>query len=203
MGQIALPLTLRAESDPSSIVVGTANAAVVDALQDPSGWPFGTAIMTGAARSGKSLLGTWFAKAGHGTFVDDADRLDEMEVFHTWNRAQEAGAPLLLVVSATPWTINLPDLRSRLGAAMSLEITEPDEAMLGALAMSHAARRGLALGEDALTYLLPRAERSFAAIERLVAEIDRISLERKSPPSLVVWRAALEAVQGPDQARLF
>jgi hypothetical protein len=45
-------------------------------------------------------------------------------------------------------------------------------------------------------------ERSYAAIEKIVAEIDRLSLERQVPATLSVWRDALEAVQGPDQGRL-
>ena len=59
-----------------------------------------------------------------------------------------------------------------------------------------------ALDEAALTYLVPRLERSFAAIEAVVAAIDRLSLERKVPPTLSVWRDALEAVQGAEQPRL-
>ena len=67
---------------------------------------------------------------------------------------------------------------------------------------AHAAQRGLALGEGALTYLVPRATRSFAAIERLVATIDRLSLERKAPAILSIWRDALKAIDGPRQGRL-
>jgi hypothetical protein len=36
----------------------------------------------------------------------------------------------------------------------------------------------------------------------LVEAIDRLSLERKAPPTLAIWRAALEAVQGPEEPRL-
>ena len=44
--------------------------------------------------------------------------------------------------------------------------------------------------------------RSFAGIERLVATIDRLSMERKAPATLSIWRDALEAVQGAEQPRL-
>ena len=44
MGQIALPLTVRRASDPARIVVGNANRSAIDALSDPSGWPFRTAL---------------------------------------------------------------------------------------------------------------------------------------------------------------
>jgi len=96
----------------------------------------------------------------------------------------------------------LPDLRSRLGAALHLAIGVPDDDMVAALIEAHADARGLALGEGALTYLVPRLERSFAGIEAVVAAIDRLTLERKVPPTLSVWRDALDAVQGAEQPRL-
>ena len=51
-------------------MIGNANQAVVEALRDPSGWPFRTAILRGAAGSGKTLLGRWFAAAGLGETID-------------------------------------------------------------------------------------------------------------------------------------
>ena len=45
-------------------------------------------------------------------------------------------------------------------------------------------------------------ERSYAAIEKIVSEIDRLSLERKAPATMSIWRDALDAVQGPEQGRL-
>lgn len=202
MTQIVLPLEFQSDSDPGRIVVGNANIAVVEALRDPTNWPFRTAILGGPARSGKSLLGKWFAAQGTGETIDDAHLQDETELFHRWNRAQEDGTPLLLIKGEGSWDIELPDLRSRLGAALPLEIGAPDDEMIAELIESHAAQRGLALGEGALTYLVPRTSRSFADIERLVAIIDRLSLERKVPATLSVWRDALDALQGPEQGRL-
>ncbi|WP_435417104.1 ATPase [Parerythrobacter aurantius] len=200
--QIALPLSQALPPDPLRIVVGNANARIIEILAEPSAWPFGTAILMGPPRSGKSLLARWFAGKGLGTVVEGADRHDETELFHRWNRAQESGEKLLLVADGEGWDIALPDLRSRLGAAQHLAIGTPDDAMVADLMVSHAARLGLVLGEDALTYLVPRTTRSFAGIEKLVATIDRLSLERKLPPTLGIWRDALEAVHGPEQARL-
>ena len=202
MSQIVLPLSLGHGDDPVRIVTGNANAAAAEALAEPAAWPFRTAILAGPRRSGRSLLGRWFAESGRGAFLDDADRMDETVMFHRWNRAQEEGEALLLAVPDSGWEIALPDLQSRLGAALTLEIGTPDDEMLAALIEAHAEQRGLALGEGALTYLVPRATRSFAAVEKLVAEIDRLSLERKVPATLAIWRAALDAVEGPEQARL-
>ena len=200
--QIALPLVPAGARDPDSIAIGSSNQAVADALSAPENWPYRTAILRGPPRSGKSLLARWFANRHAGGVIDGVESLDETDIFHSWNRAQEDGFPLLIVVDGESWTITLPDLRSRMGAALQLEIGPPDDTLAADLMLNHAAQRGLALGEGAPAYLVPRMERSYAAIEKIVSEIDRLSLERQVPATLSVWRDALEAVQGPEQARL-
>lgn len=206
MTQIALPLW---GAGASRIVVGNANAGVVEAFENTAAWPFRTAILFGPPRSGKSLLARWFVESGAnngvgGDALDDALALDETELFHRWNRAQEQGTPLLLVGPAEEanWQVRLPDLASRLGAALRLTIGTPDDAMLSDLIAAHAEQRGLILGEGAAPYLVPRMERSHIAAERLVAAIDRLSLERKHAATLALWRDALEEVGGQGQARL-
>jgi hypothetical protein len=200
-----LPLPLAAGASPERIVVGTANAHVLDAFAQPEAWPYRTAVLSGPPRSGKSLLARWFAQTGKGEVVDDADTVDETELFHRWNRAQESGTPLLIVSNAgeAGWRVALPDLASRLGGSLHLTVGEPDETMLADLLALHAELRGFSLGEDAAAYLVPRAERSHVGVERLVAAIDRISLERKAAPTLAVWREALEEVHGSRQPKLF
>ena len=204
MRQIALPLSDAARQGPSRIVVGNANEAVLDAFDDTMAWPFRTAVLTGPPRSGKSLLARWFAESGRGEAIDDAEAMDEAELFHRWNRAQETGAALLLVSNAgqAGWTIRLPDLASRIGAALHLEIGEPDDAMLAELIGLHAEMRGFVLDLSATTYLVPRCERSHMGVETLVAAIDRLSLERKQAPGLAIWREALEEISGQSQPRL-
>jgi hypothetical protein len=200
MRQIALPLTSAGSGAPR-IVVGSANAAVVDALSDASAWPFRTAVLAGPPRSGKSLLARWFAESGGGDVADDAEDLTEAELFHRWNRAQEQARPLLVVTNrpAGQWRIVLPDLASRLGAALHLEIGAPDDAMMAELIALHAEMRGLALDPAAAAYLVPRGERSHLGAERVVEAIDRLSLERKTAPTLSIWREALnEANHGAE-----
>ena len=122
MSQIALPFSQPSAREPASIVVGSANRAIADAMAAANDWPFRTAVLAGPARSGKSLLARWFASHTGGGAIDDADTRDETEIFHAWNRAQEDGYPLLLTVGTQGWEIELPDLRSRMGAALQLEI---------------------------------------------------------------------------------
>lgn len=204
MSQIALPLGPAAPSGASRIVVGNANSAAIDGLGKAGDWPFRTAILFGPPRSGKSLLAHWFEDSGAGEAIDQAPALDETELFHRWNRAQESGTPLLLVGRGEEgsWEVALPDLRSRLGAALRLSIGAPDDAMLAELIAVHAEQRGLILGEGAAAYLVPRIERSHIAAERIVATIDRLSLEKKQAATMAIWREALEEVSGGGQPRL-
>ena len=203
MSQIALPLKAGG-TGPARIVLGNANQAAFEALAAAPSWPFRTAVLSGPARAGKSLIARWFAESGAGDAIDDADRLDETELFHSWNRAQEGATPLLLIVGQHEggWRIALPDLASRIGAALHLELGAPDDAMIAELLQVHAEQRGLVLGPDAAAYLVPRAERSHIGVERLVAMIDRLSMERKAPPTQGIWRDALEALHGPAEPRL-
>lgn len=203
--QIALPLVIGAGGEPQRIVVGDANAEVVEALRNPASWPFRTAVLTGPERSGKTLHGRWAEEQGI-MVLDRADVLEEAAVFHHWNSVQDggskAGQPLLLIADATPWEVTLPDLKSRLGGSLQLAIGEPDDTMAAQLIAAHAEARSLSLADGAAEYLVPRTRRSFADIEALVAAIDRISLERAAPATMSIWRAALEALHGPPQAKL-
>lgn len=202
MSQIALPLVTARGAE--TVVLGPSLVPVIDALQSADRWPFRTAILTGPPRSGKSLLARWFAESGAGEAVDSADALPEDEVFHRWNRAQANGRPLLLVSNraAGAWQITLPDLASRLGAALLIEIGAPDDELLAGLIAEHAARRGLVLGDQTVAYLLPRIERSHAGIELLIETLDRLSLERKSPVTISLMRDALAERSGEFQPRL-
>ncbi|HQS97193.1 MAG: ATPase [Novosphingobium sp. 17-62-19] len=200
--QIALPLVTARGAE--TVVMGPSLVPVIEALQAAERWPFRTAILAGPPRSGKSLLARWFAESGAGEVVDGADALPEDEVFHRWNRAQADGRPLLLVADRAPgeWKVTLPDLASRLGAALLIEIAPPDDELVAGLVAELSARRGLVLGEQVLSYLLPRLERSYAEIELLIETLDRLSLERKAPVTISLVRDALSERTGEFQPRL-
>lgn len=200
--QIALPLVTARGAE--TVVMGRSLVPVIEALQAAERWPFRTAILAGPPRSGKSLLARWFAESGAGEVVDGADALPEDEVFHRWNRAQADGKPLLLVANRAPgeWRVALPDLASRLGAALLIEIAPPDDDLVAGLVAELSARRGLVLGEQVLSYLLPRLERSYAEIELLIETLDRLSLERKAPVTISLVRDALADRTGEFQPRL-
>jgi len=203
--QIALPLASGSGTGPRRILIGDANARAAEALGVPESWPYRTAVLAGPPRSGKSLFARWFAASGRNTHggevIDNAGQMEEAVLFHRWNRAQENGTPLL-IVGDRDWAIMLPDLKSRLAAALHLEIGAPDDDLAANLVRSLAEERNLALGEGAEAYLVPRISRSWEAIERAVVEMDRPSLARMAAARISIWRDALEAVEGPVEPRL-
>ncbi|WP_298193571.1 DnaA/Hda family protein [Novosphingobium sp.] len=201
MSQIALPLVTATSAE--TVLTGPSLEPVLALLASAADWPYRAAVLAGPPRCGKSLLARWFAASGLGDALDDADSLPEDAVFHRWNRAQGEGRALLIVSNKAPgaWQVALPDLASRLGAALMIEIGAPDDDLLRALVESHAARRGIVLAEPVLAYILPRLERSHAAAEALVETIDRLSLERKAAVTISLARDALaERVHGVPEA---
>jgi DnaA regulatory inactivator Hda len=108
--------------------------------------------------------------------------LDERALFHLLNMARETGAALLFASRLFPaaWPVRLPDLRSRLKAALVATIEPADDALLEALLVKHFADRQLRVGRDVISYLLSRMERTPAAAARLVAAIDRAALAEKA-----------------------
>jgi hypothetical protein len=87
-------------------------------------------------------------------------------------------------------------------AALWLEIGVPDDAMMEDLIAAHCEARALPIGADGWRYLASRCERSHMGAARLVAVIDRLSLERKAPPGPAIWREALEEINGPVEPKL-
>jgi hypothetical protein len=180
-GQIALPLDWSAGgSNDGPLIVGTSNADAVRYLRHVSTWPVRTAVLTGPRGSGRSLIGRLFARETGGRVIDGHDSVSEEEIFHAWNAAQASGTPLLIIADAPPaeWGIVLPDLRSRLAAVPVLTIGAPDDCLARDLIEALFAQRGIALAPGVASYIVPRMERSYTMIHRIVAALDTASLER-------------------------
>jgi chromosomal replication initiation ATPase DnaA len=73
----------------------------------------------------------------------------------------------------------LPDLASRLGAAISVAVGAPDDALIGAVLVKHFADRQLTVDPAVVTFLLARMERSFATARKLTAALDGAALAAK------------------------
>ena len=194
MRQIALPLDELRGGGSSSLIITDSNATAFAGLGNAVAWPGRCAILVGPARSGKSLMARYLAGQG-GTVIDDAETAGAQVLFNAWNRAQESGSALLLVSRWRPadWNIDLPDLRSRLGAAMLLEISPPDDEMIEQLLQKQLADRGAAISIDALSYVKRRIERSYAAIEAFARNANAMAMAENAPVNLVLVKKVLDA----------
>lgn len=194
MRQIALPLDELRGGASSSLIITPSNSTAFAGLSSAATWPRRCAILTGSARSGKSLMARYFSGQG-GTVIDDAETNAAETLFNAWNRSQESEVPLLLISRWHPadWNISLPDLQSRLGAALLLEIAPPDDEMIEQLLQKQLADRGAAISIDALSYVKRRIERSYAAIESFARAANAMALADNAPVNLTLVKRVLDA----------
>ena len=90
MRQIALPLDELRSGASSSLIITACNATAFAGLSNAAHWAKRCAILTGPARSGKSLMARYFS-GQDGTVMDDAEACSDEVLFNAWNRAQESG----------------------------------------------------------------------------------------------------------------
>lgn len=203
-----------------NFLVAPSNRLAVGWIERWPNWPFTALVVTGPSGSGKTHLGQlWQARAraesvdcfaagveriallaerAAAAWVDDADRVAgdpaaEAMLLHLYNLVQAAGGRLLLGATRPPngWKLELPDLRSRLNAAMVVEIEPPDDTLLASVAVKLFSDRQLMVGEDVVTLLVTRGERSFAWLARAVGALDRAALAAKRPVTAALAREIL------------
>lgn len=105
-------------------------------------------------------------------------REDEIALFDAHNRARAAGAALVYAARENPagLGLGLPDLRSRLGQCTRLTLAPLDDDGRREVLRQRARRRGLALEEAALEWLLKRVGRDLGGLTALLDRLDRASL---------------------------
>lgn len=199
--QLIFDLTRPPAYSAADFLPAPCNEAAMGWIERWPDWPGFALALSGPRRSGKSHLAHIFAgKSGsvvvpagvltpdnipeladkRGVVVEDADRgVDETALFHLYNLQKEQGCPLLLTGHEPPnrWNVALPDLRSRLATLPVAEIGSPDDMLLEALLVKLFSDRQLRIGPDVVSYILPRIDRSFAAVHELVAKLDSAALE--------------------------
>lgn len=136
--------------------------------------------------------------------VEDVDRLTKLRgpmraraeeaLFHLCNRLA-AGGSLMVSGRAAParWRVVLPDLASRLRAAPVARLEPPDDSLLAAVLVKLFADRQTDVGPDLIRFLVARMDRSFAAAEATVADLDRAGLARHRPITARLAAAVLGA----------
>src|SRR5690606_35745453 len=91
------------------------------------------------------------------------------QLLHVYNAALENRAHVLLISRLPPsqwsasWPIVLPDLQSRLKAVPAVEISQPDDQLLGAVLAKLFSDRQVRISGELLHQLVQRMDRSFEA----------------------------------------
>lgn len=201
--QLVLDLAPRPALDMEDFLVSAANREALELVDRWPDWAHWAAIVVGPEGAGKTHLAhvwqmrshasaTTGAALGEATLtafaatdtmlVEDIDRgiADERIFFHLLNLARERKGSVLVTSRVAPGdlAIALPDLRSRLKALPVATIAPPDDLLLKSVLVKLFADRQLEVEPHVVSYLALRIERSLAAANAVVAEIDRRALER-------------------------
>jgi hypothetical protein len=203
MNQIALPFAWPAADDERDFIVSDANRVAIRHLEHWSLWPVMATVLIGPRKSGRSLIGRIFAAKSGGRLIDTAEIQDEEMLFHAWNAAQASRTPLLMIADIAPahWRLRLPDLRSRLLATPLIVFAEPDAELTGSLIEKLLTARGVYAPPEVVRYLVPRVERSYIGIGRVVDAIDEIALEKRQRITVPIARSALAMVGVIDDSQ--
>ncbi|MCA3560252.1 MAG: hypothetical protein IOC82_04400 [Aestuariivirga sp.] len=203
--QLVLDLPLRTALGRDDFLVTPSNAAAVAMIDRYPDWPHHGVVLVGGSGSGKShLLEVWRQASGarlvtagalgneppdrllaQGSLaIDNAPgaALDERALFHLLNLTRQTGSHVLIAAELDPaqWTVQLPDLASRLKALAVARLDPPDDALLRGVLVKHFADRQIGVEEPVISYLMLRMPRSLDAARAVVAELDRLALTEKT-----------------------
>ena len=122
----------------------------------------------------------------------------EHTLLHLYNLMGERDGHILFTAIEAPAQMGfrLPDILSRLRAMPAISIADPDDVVLGAAMRKMFEDRQLPVGEDIISFLLARMERSFAAARDIAAEIDRLALAEQRQVTIPLARLALVETEG-------
>ncbi len=130
--------------------------------------------------------------------LDDLDALDapaQIRAFDLFNAVRAHGAAFLAAGAAPPQRARVrEDLRTRIASGLAFELAPLGEDDKRAALRSHAAARGMRLGEEVLAYLLTRLRRDLGTQLAVLEALDRYSLARRRAVTLPLVREALDAL---------
>ena len=204
MSQLPLDFPVNSSHDANDYKASPANIAAFKYIGNWPNWTMNALLLYGPAKSGKTHLSHIFQKksaaqiiterdiskhdthvllAHHKSFVfENIESLrDEAALLHCFNRIMEAKGFLLLTSQINPVNLNirLADLKSRVLSIPSFALTTPDAELLPILLLKAFSDRQLKISNEIVDYIIPRIERSFQEVQKVVSIIDRAALAEK------------------------
>jgi chromosomal replication initiation ATPase DnaA len=195
-------------------VAGPQNERARAALDTWQSWPGGVFCLFGETGSGKSHLGTMWARSVKApvimgdlfdlkalekltqfgaaiAVIDQADLAEETALFALLTGLESRGGGVLFLSRDPPliWPVTLPDLRSRLNAIACEQLYAPDTQLLSQLIIRQSAARGFRIDEAASTYLALRLPRTFEATREIVVAMQDVSSTTVKSPMALAQRA--------------
>ena len=184
-------------------------------------------ILVGPKGSGKTHLAHIWAEANNGVVQEAAtlssEILEDIEAGHSialdniepcvgdvsrekilvqiCNAVAGGHSHLLMTTAQDPKLLPymLPDLKSRLLGGLTTEIPQPDSALLEQIYFKHFSDRQIRITSPMIKYLIQNAERSFAAAQMIVAEVDRSTLVRQKPLSKKIIAEVIKSLNMQKQ----
>jgi len=132
--------------------------------------------------------------------VDEAPPAAQAAMFTLYNRLRAGGGNLLAASRQPLAALQLrEDVRTRLGWGLVYELLPLADADKPAALVDYARRRGFALGEDVIRYLLAHGRRDMATLCATLAALDRHSLSTKRPITVPLLRGWLQREMSLDR----
>ena len=221
--QLTLEFEHRTSQSGEDFLVADCNRQAIDWIDAWPHWPAPALVIVGAAGSGKSHLAAVFAAhsgarlinanefeqaafdVANDLIIEDVDRILspdlEQPLLHVYNAAKEASHRILMTAATPParWGGTLPDLRSRMNAAISVEIGPPEDTLITALLVKMFADRQVHVSSDVITYAASRMERSFLAARQIVEHADRLALATKKKITVPLIKQVLENLENAGE----
>jgi chromosomal replication initiation ATPase DnaA len=124
--------------------------------------------------------------------LDNADELipghkaAEEWLQHFYNATKSTHIPFLIIARRPPalWHLGLRDIETRLKSCATIEIAQPDDALMRGLLLKLFADRQLMVEGGVVEYLAARLNRMGSAVIEAVAALDEAALETKRKISI-------------------
>lgn len=179
MQQIPLDLAPDTATGFDSFIITDTNRITVTALRAWPDWPAPILLLLAPSGTGKTHLGLAWQNLSQGILADDAESMDEAELFAQMNQALNGEVSGMLLTSSKPlreWKTQMPDLRSRLSSTPIMKMDDYDEAALEPILRQLFNDRGRIVTKDLVDYLLKYQDREVGALRALVRILDEAAL---------------------------